>query len=530
MKNRFFRLFLLIFFLLPVFFIVVHNQTYKDAFHWITSAYDFGGGVTGTDQPPPDSCGTPCYHLDPSNPANSCAGGQPTCDGQIGGTDGHFTQDPEGNYWWSPDTNDGNDIDDPPGGGGTGGMTPPPVIVPPVDPPPGTGSLRIYAIEASSEYFSDCTETALVKTCIDTPTAPGCTAIPGSKSYLLGTLMYVNGTMQETQVDASGASYTNMPSGAIYTATANPPTSSYSSYLTCHSSTTTPAWTQGSAEYLYPNDTITYIVAMVPTLPWFQIQGGGNSFGGSVYSYMPLFTDPTLLFDKSAAPASPGILSSTSGFDLSVSQGSNGDTNVSTAKWNTNNGFPSKDWYQFFMTRLSQSPILIYGSLGSKPTQPPGSQYTVYSTTDNADKNITISTPWTIANDEKLIIIVDGTLDIRAPITISGNGFIAFVVKDDILINSSVGTTWNSTSPVLEGMYIAGKTIQTGSSTVAGAERLVGKGMFAATGDIILQRNLLSVGHNADTSSELFIYNPSFLVTMPDILKDNSYIWQEVAP
>ncbi|KKT60248.1 MAG: hypothetical protein UW52_C0028G0013, partial [Candidatus Gottesmanbacteria bacterium GW2011_GWA1_44_24b] len=33
-----------------------------------------------------------------------------------------------------------------------------------------------------------------------------------------------------------------------------------------------------------------------------------------------------------------------------------------------------------------------------------------------------------------------------------------------------------------------------------------------------------------DTSADLFYYNPSFLILMPDILKDLSYTWEEVAP
>jgi len=82
---------------------------------------------------------------------------------------------------------------------------------------------------------------------------------------------------------------------------------------------------------------------------------------------------------------------------------------------------------------------------------------------------------------------------------------------------------------VVEGVYIAGGDIKTGKSTNAGTERFVGKGMFAAT-NIIAQRNLYDLNHNIDTSADLFLYNPAFLVTMPGVLKDLTIEWQEVAP
>ena len=158
----------------------------------------------------------------------------------------------------------------------------------------------------------------------------------------------------------------------------------------------------------------------------------------------------------------------------------------------------------------------------------PDSSYTVYTTANN----LTINSSWDVLAGEKYIIIVDGALEIQRPITVDDGGFLAFVVKNDIQINSDVGTTWDSSTPVVEGMYIAGGAIKTGYTTAEATARFVGKGMFAAN-EIITQRSLhdiQAVNHNSDTSADLFLYNPAFLVTMPDILKDLSYTWQEVAP
>ena len=53
--------------------------------------------------------------------------------------------------------------------------------------------------------------------------------------------------------------------------------------------------------------------------------------------------------------------------------------------------------------------------------------------------------------------------------------------------------------------------------------------MFIA-GSFTLQRDLESVAQNQNVSSELFLYNPQLLLTMPDKMKDLPISWQEVAP
>ena len=93
----------------------------------------------------------------------------------------------------------------------------------------------------------------------------------------------------------------------------------------------------------------------------------------------------------------------------------------------------------------------------------------------------------------------------------------------------SVGVPYTSSSPVVEGIYIADGTFHTGTSTNAGTERFVGKGSFVAN-DFDLQRDLTAINQNNTTSAELFLYNPQFLVTMPDQLRDQHVNWQEVAP
>lgn len=485
--------------------------------------YEDNARVDEDTNEPPERCAHPCNHAN-ANPNNGCAGGQPTCDGNVGGQDVEWYQDGAGDWWFGPPSKEGNE----------GGADPPDNITPPdtptITPPPGgSATIKGFAITGPTQYMYTCANLVALKTCIDNPASPSCADVPGAKSFVSGTVFYKGGNYpaQLKQTTAAGVTYSNVKSNVVQYITASHPSNYYSPYLSCHSSNLYPTWVEGNSSYIYPDETTTYIVGLGPVFPWLQVQGGGNTFASTIYSLMPLLITPSLLFDTTAAPVQPGIVSMQ--YDLSDSIGSVGGLNISSTNWNSNNATTGKDWYPFFVNRLAQATKTPYPGTGGKPPAIAGQSYSVYTTASNAIKELTINTPWTIGTNEKLIMIVDGNLDIRAPITITGNGFVAFVVKNDILVNSSVGTTWNSTTPVVEGVYIAGGTIKTGLSTDIATERFVGKGMFAANA-ILTQRNLITAGRNRDTSADLFLYNPAFLVTMPDILQDVSYSWQEVAP
>ncbi len=511
---RILKLFFIGIIVFPATLYTVFPSSLKYSFDWVANAYDFTGEE---DYDCPPSLYT-CFHTADQDP---CGGSQTSCDGVIGNQQGEYTLGEDGEWYFGPETFDGDD-------GGADG--PDPIPTPTTPPPSGQkGNVKVYAIFAPTEYFNSCSQTQIIKECLDNPAShTECTNFTDA-SYLSQTTIYMNGGYNDIQTDSAGVTYNNIPAAYPYYITAAHPSNNYSTFLACHSSSHVTPITQGNGEYLYPNDTITFLVGMTTILPWYQVQGGGNVYGDTIYSMIPLSVTPTLLFDSTAAPAIPGIISSKTDTDFADSVGYYGRMNISSTNWNTNSATTAKDWYAFFTGRLSQASQTPYPGTGGKPPAIAGQSYSVYTTAPNAIKDLTVNTAWNIATNEQLIIVVDGSLDIRAPITITGNGFVAFVVKNDILINSAVGTTWNSTTPVVEGMYIAGGTIRTGASTAAATERFVGKGMFTAN-SIMTQRNLITAGRNRDTSADLFLYNPAFLVTMPDILKDLSYTWQEVAP
>ncbi len=407
-------------------------------------------------------------------------------------------------------------------------ITPNLTITPTVTPPiAGNATIHAWALLSDPSHLQTCDQLVRLKSCLDNPAGVECDTT-STKQYLKGTSFYLGAWGPSIQTDETGATFIDIQSG-VWALTAVPPSGNYSNYLTCVNTTTYPAYEPYSQVYVAENATANFLVGMGQAVPWLQIKGGGNTYGDLVLSYMPIWNTPKPLFDNTASPLNPGIVSSSTGVDFSDSSAHGGTSNISTTNWNTNNALTTKDWYQFFSSRLQQAAISSYTGSGGKPAMLPNSSFTAYITKDWMGGNLTINTPWVIGNQEKLIVIVDGTLDIRSTITITGGGFIAFIVKDDILVNSSVGTTAGSETPVVEGMYIAGGTLRTGTTTAAATARFVGKGMFAAN-EIIAERDLYPILGNNSTSADLFLYNPSFLVTMPDILKDFSYTWQEVAP
>ena len=145
---------------------------------------------------------------------------------------------------------------------------------------------------------------------------------------------------------------------------------------------------------------------------------------------------------------------------------------------------------------------------------------------------MTVNTPWTIGNGEIVILIVEGTVTIDAPIRLSpvdGSGFITIIASDGITVTSNVGTAPSSTVSQLDGVYMTCGTFATGSAApVSGEERFVGRGMFLAE-NFALQRDLGEV-NNPLYAANVFQYHPTFLITMPDAMREIQIKWEESKP
>jgi len=270
-----------------------------------------------------------------------------------------------------------------------------------------------------------------------------------------------------------------------------------------------------------------------PVLPWWQVTGGGNTNATDTFaSLLPLNAlsrTPILYFDTSVQEKTGIISGKKDAIDLSQSPSIMTSIISSKNDWVTDQGV-AKDWYSIFYTRANSAVKTPYTLAGTKPSMVQGQTTSVFDVTGD----MILQGAWTIGNGESMIFLIPGNLTLNGKVNITGTGFIAFIVKGNITVGSTVGSAWDSTTdtPQIEGVYIAKGTFKTGLSTVAGKERFIGKGTFAAN-TIIMQRsfeNITGGNKNNDKSTELFIYNPNLMMRLPRFLQDISFRWQEIAP
>ncbi len=136
------------------------------------------------------------------------------------------------------------------------------------------------------------------------------------------------------------------------------------------------------------------------------------------------------------------------------------------------------------------------------------------------------------------VIFIDGNLEIKGNVTASGaaNG-VVFVVSGDIAVSSS--------SPVvnsIDGIYIAGNgfydTNLNGSSAVvtSAGDALTVNGAVYADGTFDkakafnLARSFDTVDSNNEFPSDIFNFEPKYLVILNDLLATGDVGWKEVSP
>jgi len=280
-----------------------------------------------------------------------------------------------------------------------------------------------------------------------------------------------------------------------------------------------------------PGQTINWELWYKTGMGWYQAQGGDVYGANTIKSFVP---QGPRYFVLNGDGGSPGVVTfgNTYDFDSAAGIADIGSGWISSENWNANETYDEKNYYQIMFHRFHSPVTADYTGDTTLNTQLAGREAAYY-----VDGNLIIDgSNWNVASvtpKESVVVLVNGNLTIKNRINITSGGFIGFFVNGNITIDSSVGTTWSSTTPVVEGIYMTSPTgtFSTGATTAAATARFVGKGTFVAGNFSLLgQRDLEIVGHNADTAAELFIYNPELLITMPDEMKELPITWAEVAP
>jgi len=338
----------------------------------------------------------------------------------------------------------------------------------------------------------------------------------------------------KAQVGAQYAVFSGVITGS-YTLDPNPPTANWAYVRPCWTNVTTGEVGEGLSRTLAANQTLRWDIGYTLGTAWVQTEGGDVYSSGTIRSSIPSVSPRVFITD--GAGGYPGVVSYGTLYDFDSDPFSEGATLVSRTNWQVNEGRTPVNYYDYFLRRFGSptTPTTSAPFDTLAAVTKPASNCTAASCTPYfVSGNMTTSGNWSVGNNERIVILVDGNLTIGGRITITGNGFIAFIVNGTITIADTVGTTWGSTTPVVEGVYIATRAdqagrIETGASIAAATARFVGEGMFIADG-FLLQRDLDTYGGNVNAAAELFTYDPQLLLTMPDTMKDLSVTWQEVAP
>ncbi|MFC1646791.1 hypothetical protein ACFL1A_00775 [Patescibacteria group bacterium] len=268
---------------------------------------------------------------------------------------------------------------------------------------------------------------------------------------------------------------------------------------------------------------------------WLQTVTGDVYSRANYYSPVP-FVAPAEYFSLDGLGGYPGAVTYGGGaFDFLLGTGSgvsSGSNTLSTTRWLANNinntSITSASFYDHY-----------YVLLGAPTTPTPWSNPLGKGEIDNCPDDICyivgnpdINNSITINSGEKFIVIVTGSLDINADIRVNDGGFLAFIVSGNIGIDDSVGRSPASYSSGVrgnvEGIYISDGTITVEGPGTGGNEQFVGRGMFIAD-NVVLERDL-GPGTNLSYPSELFVFNPRYLIEMPEALKELPIRWEEVEP
>jgi hypothetical protein len=282
------------------------------------------------------------------------------------------------------------------------------------------------------------------------------------------------------------------------------------------------------ASFSANGETLTWNVGAVPPGAWVQTRGGDVYAPINIQSLLPSTSLPTRHFSLVGTGGYPGVVRYGMGFDFEIGAG-DGSAYVSPTNWlaSTIDRY-QVDYYDLMWRKFGgpTTPDFDVNDLASPLAQPASREAAYYAVGD-----VTTSGNWVVPAGESLIMLIDGNLIINGTITTTGTGFVAFIVSGNIAVDPSVGTTFSSTTPALEGVYITSPTgtFSTGVSSVPGAERFVGQGVFVA-GAFELLRDLASVGQNSNYAAEYFIYDPTILLTMPEEMMESAVTWSEIAP
>lgn len=163
---------------------------------------------------------------------------------------------------------------------------------------------------------------------------------------------------------------------------------------------------------------------------------------------------------------------------------------------------------------------------------------TIFATAGNLVVRPGASNSWVVPAGAKYIVFVDGNLTLDSVSTtnqiirVEEDGFLAFIVRNDIIVSQNVGnTTLADNTTNLEGVFIGRSiTIANDDNPSTTDRKFVGAGTFVGWDGIYLERSfddgdLGRVNHNT-IPTHYFTYRPDFLINAPESLLQSDITWR----
>jgi hypothetical protein len=301
--------------------------------------------------------------------------------------------------------------------------------------------------------------------------------------------------------------------------------------------------------------------------PWFQSVGGNIlASGGDIRSYVPSDgsgpCDPTLGCEPALLTSLPWSSSNTDtpGFPLASGtvdtiDGTGEYSNIHNAnRSQSDDGRAEKltaqlpqRGYTYYYNKFGFNSETL--SNNAMPTGLSTSDLNVYQYT--GDLTIRDTNSWNVPNNVKLVVFVNGSLTFSGSnsniTSVDPGGFLAFIVRDDITIDSSVGHSMSAgvadaashlphaATSNLEGVFIAQNITVESAGTSEIDNKLIAEGTFVGWNSITLARNFANEGgvgatHNMYNPTETFIHRPDLVLNMPIEMKEALHEWREVNP
>ncbi len=246
---------------------------------------------------------------------------------------------------------------------------------------------------------------------------------------------------------------------------------------------------------------------------WWQSVGGGVYSGASGGGVTIGSTIPDSVTAINKYLVIPGTAASAAVIRASGDAPVLGAGSVNAQGWSAKSSYKGKRTdYTYFakeMGLLNTSPTI--NSLGTKPAT--ASDFYYYNGSG------VVSGAWNVVANESYIVFVNGDLSINQNIDVAPGGFLTFIVKGDIIVDSAVTS--------IEGLYVSDGDFVTTTNGAVDVQLNV-EGSVVAWGDVTLNRDM--VANNSNSPSESFVYRPDLIVNMPDNMKTFVMQWSEVVP